>query len=260
MDLDTRARRAADGVRTSVQGVDPMAQITELRHEEHTRRRSKTVAAVVGTVVVVASAGWLVGWQSSGDPGSAPPASTPTTSPPNGEFQAGQPIGSHMNPPMEAKAPKSWAVDEDVAPWVRVTRGSLTVEIQGPMNGLITTVNGDCCYYPGFKNDGYANWLRTWGAGVDVLEDGMVAVEGEQVAQLTLRVRESPWFLGEVRGMAEVEGPWTELHKGDVVTITVLEVDGETMLVASHGAETGVEARELRSAHEFVLSTLELPD
>ena len=29
MNLDTRARRAADGVRASTQGVDPMGQVTE---------------------------------------------------------------------------------------------------------------------------------------------------------------------------------------------------------------------------------------
>lgn len=254
MDLDTRAWRAADGVRASAQGVDPMAQITELRREKQARRRSQAVAAVVGTVLVVAGAGWLVGSQVAGRADSPPPASTVATPLPGGGLKLGPSVGSHMNPPIEAHAPKQWVVDRDSAPYVRLTRGSMTIEIQGPIISLIEPTKWGA-NYPPIGPAGYAHWLRSNGARVVVLDDRTVMVDGEEVPQLTLMVRESPWYLGYA---GTRDAP--TLNEGDVVTITVIEVRGETILVASFGAESDGERAELRAATELVLSTMRLPE
>ncbi len=64
MSIDTRARRAADGVHASARGVNPMTQLVELKREVKTRQRTGMIvtAAVVLLIVVgtwAASTKWL---------------------------------------------------------------------------------------------------------------------------------------------------------------------------------------------------------
>ena len=72
MSIDTRVRRAADGVHASARGVNPMTQLLELKEESRSRRREGLVVAAVAVVVVVvgglfASARWL-GSDEASDP------------------------------------------------------------------------------------------------------------------------------------------------------------------------------------------------
>lgn len=236
-----------------------MAQMTELRREDKTRRRNSSALAAVGVTVLITGAGWFAMTQMGDDPDSAPPASTVTTPSPDGDLDVGLSVGSHMNPPIDAHAPKSWVVDADLEPVVRLTRGSMTIEIQGPMVGLIRPTNRGGANYPPIGPAGYAHWLRSNGAGVEVLEDQMVTVDGEQVPQLRVIVLESPWFLGEVPGMGDTDALWQTFNEADEVTITVIEVHGKPIVVASFGAETDADRAELQAATEFVLSTMKLP-
>ena len=158
---------------------------------------------------------------------------------------------------MQAKAPDSWEVSVDAGPRVRMTRGSMAIEIQGPIIGRIT-IDGRYFNYPPVPAEGYAYWLRDWSPAV--LEDRTITVDGKQVPQITREIQEDRWMLGEVAGMAGSDfGPWPILHEGDVVTVTVIEVKGKTMLVASYGAENDTERAHLQAATELVLSTLKLP-
>lgn len=61
MSIDTRARRAADGVRASAQGVNPMAQLGLLKREAKARRRAGVVFAVAVIAALVAAGGLLYG-------------------------------------------------------------------------------------------------------------------------------------------------------------------------------------------------------
>jgi hypothetical protein len=78
MSIDTRARRAADGVHASARGVDPMTQIVDLKREVKTRQRTGMVLTAAVVVVIVlgafaASTRWL------GTDESAPPAAPSVT-------------------------------------------------------------------------------------------------------------------------------------------------------------------------------------
>lgn len=63
MSIDTRARRAADGVRASARGVNPMTKLAQLKRDDKTRRRAGAVVAVA----VVATAVVLGGWFAAGN-------------------------------------------------------------------------------------------------------------------------------------------------------------------------------------------------
>lgn len=75
MSVDTRARRAADGVRASARGVNPMTQLAQLKREDKTRRRAAAVVAVAVVGATAVLGGWLVAGSrlASNDP--AQPAS-----------------------------------------------------------------------------------------------------------------------------------------------------------------------------------------
>jgi hypothetical protein len=52
---------------------------------------------------------------------------------------------------------------------------------------------------------------------------------------------------------------WPDYSKGERFTLTVIEVDGETMVVTSAAAASDPAWDELDAAHELVLSTMKLP-
>lgn len=267
MDLDTRARRAADGVRASARGVDPMAQITELRHEDKTRRRTNTLGAVGAMLVVAAvGVGWFVmqdGEESSGSP--AVPLSTPsgqaTTSEVN--LTPGRTVGAGLRPPLVAKAPDSWTVFKDGAfVWIDADGSNSTlphIDITGP---LVEVFDVDQRAGVPIPPEGYASWLREhpW---LEVLDDRTVVVDGQEFPQLTMRMDwkapedEVPvgrWTTGPLK-----RGEWPDFSKGERFTLTVIEVDGQTMVVTSAAADSDPAWDELDAGHELVLSTMKLP-
>lgn len=78
MSIDTRARRAADGVHASARGVNPMTQLVELKQEDKTRQRTGLILTTAVVLVVVlgtlaASTRWL------GTDDAAPPAGRSVT-------------------------------------------------------------------------------------------------------------------------------------------------------------------------------------
>ena len=82
MSLETRARRATHGAYATVQGVNPVAQLSELKQQAKTRRRTGViVAAAVVAVAVVAGGGWfaVANLGASDDPSqTVGPAPSPT--------------------------------------------------------------------------------------------------------------------------------------------------------------------------------------
>ena len=175
MNLDTRARRAADGVRASTRRVDPMAQITELRHEDQTRRRAKTTAVVLGATLVVAGAGWFAVTQVGGSSDSAPadPLSTPSADSVV-NLEPGPTVGTRMIPSLSATAPDSWGVFKN-GQYVNLggpgVMSGTAIEIDGPLLQVSAKSNSDTSISP----DEYASWLREH-PSLTVLDDRMVVI------------------------------------------------------------------------------------
>jgi hypothetical protein len=241
-----------------------MAQITELKHEEQTRRRTTRVVAVLGVTVLVAGAGWFAMSQLSTGSDTAPPASAPSPSISAFTLEPGPTVGTNLQPRLVAKAPDSWAVMQD-ADYVNLgTDAGMFVEIDGPILQVFDPEqNAGVSIPPG----GYASWLREH-PFLEVLDDQMVVVDGQRFPQLTMKVAGdipddselgSGVPLGRSFDMAESQR-WPKLRKGQVITQTVIEVDGKTMVVSSYGALDDAEQAELDAARDLVLSTMKLPD
>ena len=267
MNLDTRARRAADGVRASTGGVDPMAQMAELKHEDKTRRRTSAVVVVGTTVAVVAvGIGWFV-TQASGGQDSAPAA--PMSSPsavepaPTGDLEPGKTVGTQLSPQLVAKAPDSWAIFKD-AEYVNLGgTGGISVEIDGPLLQVDPKDNTGAPILP----DEYARRLRE-NPSLTVLDERTVVVDGHRFPQLTVQVaQDASDVIGDGLGVrlgkyadSSESGAWREFVRGAVVTQTPIEVGGQTMVVTASGAVGDTEQAELASALDLVLSTMRLPN
>lgn len=78
MSVDSRGRRASDGVRAATEGVNVMAQLTELQHQDKARRRDGILVAVGVAVLIVVGAGLGVNALVR-DAHEAVPATPPTT-------------------------------------------------------------------------------------------------------------------------------------------------------------------------------------
>lgn len=269
MNLDTRARRAADGVRASARGVDPMAQITELRHEDKSRRRTNTLGAVGAMLVVAAiGVGWLVtqgGEESNSSP--AVPLSTPsgpaTTSDIN--LKPGRTVGAGLQLPLVAKAPDSWSVWKDGAfVWLDAdgTRSTIThIQISGPVVQVFDSEQQSGVPIP---SGGYANWLRE-NPTLDVVDDRMVVVDGQRFPQVTVTMADDApgkqFRLGRTAGKIIIREDWPDYNRDEVVTETVIEVEGKTMVVSAVGTPfDSAGADVLDEGLALVLSTMKLPN
>jgi hypothetical protein len=73
MSIDTRARRAADGVHASTRGINPMTQIVDLHREVKTRQRTG-VAVTAAVVLVLVAGAFALGARFIGSDETAPPA------------------------------------------------------------------------------------------------------------------------------------------------------------------------------------------
>ena len=240
-----------------------MTQITELKHEDKTRRRTNALA-IAGAMLVVGALG--VGWfasQAGGGSDSSPavPASTRSASAlPEVNLEPGQTVGTRLQPPLVAKAPDSWAVFKDDA-YVNLGAEDMGpfVEIDGPLLEVFDPKQDTGVAIP---PDGYANWLRenTW---LEVLDDRMVVVDGDRFPQLTVTMAadapDAEFRLGRYADTSHGER-WPDFNWDEVVTQTVIEVDGETMVVTSIGTASDPAPAELAAALELVLSTMKLPN
>jgi hypothetical protein len=97
-----------------------------------------------------------------------------------------------------------------------------------------------------------------------VIVDRMVVVDGDRFPQLTMMMA---WdALGdEVPLGASTDDPirreqWPDFNKGERFTLTVIEVDGKTMVVTSAASASDSAWDELDAGHELVLSTMKLPN
>ena len=166
MNLDTRARRAADGVRASARGVDPMAQITELRHEDKTRRRTTSTLAVARR-----DRWWWPGpdgsrrrsWAARPTRSPADPLSTPSASDLRGR------LSSPARPWAPGCSSRSWprprvldGLSKDGAfVWLDVDGRTYTmpqIQIDGPARAGVRP-GAAAPVFPS-RPSGYANWLR----------------------------------------------------------------------------------------------------
>lgn len=245
-----------------------MAQIAELRREDKTRRRTTSTMAVLGATLVVAGSGWFAASQLGGsDTPPADPVSTPTPSASAVAVKPGLTVGTHLQPRLVAKAPKSWVVVDNAGSVLldsNVSYYNPQILIAGP---LLKVYDPDRNTGVDIPADGYAQWLREH-PNLTVLADRMVLIDGRQYPQLTLKVDDDApsgyagVLLGKFDGADvwdQVGWPWDQVLWGAVFTETVIDVDGQIMVVKSSGARNDVEQAELEAALDLVLSTMQLP-
>lgn len=245
-----------------------MAQITELKHEDKTHRRTSALA-VAGAMLLVAALG--VGWfvmqnGDEADSGPAVPLSTPsaTATSLGINLKPGETVGTKLNFPLTAKAPASWTVSDD-SDWVYLDVDGLDdtlphLDITGPILKVFDPKQRTGVPIP---PEGYASWLREH-PRLEVLDDRMVVVDGEQFPQLSMRM---DWADpgDEVPLGTPIEKPvprpqWPDFTKGERFTLTVIEVDGKTMVVTTAAQASDATWDELDAGHELVLSTMKLPN
>jgi hypothetical protein len=112
---------------------------------------------------------------------------------------------------------------------------------------------------------GYAKWLLDHPL-LTLVSSRPVTVDGVRTRQLTFRVdRDAADAYEDGLPLARNGGygtryPWEVVWPGETFTETILEVDGETMLVNAAGAESADERAERDAALDLVLSTMRLPD
>src|SRR3954469_20478375 len=103
MNLDTRARRAAEELRGATGAVVPMTRIAQLKRADSTRRKSNQMLAVVGVIALLACVGWFatVRLGHTATPMPAGPIPTPhATASFNGvDLQPGPKVGAELQPP-----------------------------------------------------------------------------------------------------------------------------------------------------------------
>ena len=214
--------------------------------------------AAVGAVALVAGTGWFAASQLSVGSDTAPPASVPSPSASAFTLEPGPTVGTGLQPRLVAKAPESWAVYQDDDYVNLGADAGMFIEINGPVLQVFDPEQNTGVSIPA---DGYASWLRDH-PSLAVLDDRMVVVDGQRVPQLTMKVADdtgSGVLLGRSADMAE-SARWPRFGPGAVVTQTVIEVDGKTMVVTSYGALNDSEQAELDAASELVLSTMKLPN
>ncbi len=105
MSVNSRGRRASDGVRAATEGVDVMAQLSELQRQDKVRRRDSILVAVGVVLLIVVGAGWgvnaLVRNASEVVP-ATPPVTSPTPSPQLLTYGSGD-IGVEITQPSEVE-------------------------------------------------------------------------------------------------------------------------------------------------------------
>jgi hypothetical protein len=256
-----------------------MAQMTELKHEEKTRRRTTSTVAVLGVTLAVAATGWFAVSQLGGGRSTSPadPAPTPTAA----SLEAGLRVGNRLEPKLVARAPDSWEVPADERyVWMDSDGDPYgpTVQIGGPVVKVWDTYRDR----PGLLSIGgcfsmmggcfsYAEYLRSHPA-LDLLDERVVTVDGRQFVQLTFEVKadapDTPGYDGVILGKfdgIDTGQAWDEVEQGTVFTETVIElapgrVDNPTMVVKAAGADAESELTEQAAALDLVLSTMKLPD
>ena len=242
-----------------------MAQITELKHEDKTRRRNAGALAAVGVAALVAGTGWFAASQLGADSDTAPPASVPSPSASAFTLEPGQPVGTRLQPPMEAKAPASWTVWKDGAfVWIDAdgTESTMThIYIGGPIVEVFDPEQKTGVPIPA---EGYAEWLRT-NPTLDVVDDRMVVVDGQRFPQLTVTMADDApgeqFRLGRTTGTIIIREDWPDYNRDEVVTETVIETQGKTMVVSAVGTPFDSAGEEqLDEGLALVLSTMKLPN
>ena len=84
MSVDSRGQRASQGVRAATEGVNVMAQLTDLQRQDRVRRRDGVLVAVGVVLLIVVGAAWGVNAlvrNSSEVVPATPPVTSPTSSP-----------------------------------------------------------------------------------------------------------------------------------------------------------------------------------
>ncbi len=280
MNLDTRARRAADGVRASTQGVDPMGQVTELKHADKARRRNGTALGGLIALLVIAGVAWFATSSLGGGNDALPAGQDP--SPSTNEvatpftYQPGTEVGTKLNPPLVTNAPKGWDIPADES-YVWLGNGiglGPHIEISGPMLGVYDQETGksvkvpDSRCTPGVSGpycSGYAAWLREH-PSFTVIATQVVTIDGEQFPQLTLRANDDAApaagydgvLLGSFKGSG-TDQSWDQVNAGETFTETVLVFGNKTMVVKASGAQTPGQQTELDAALAGVLNSMTLP-
>lgn len=245
-----------------------MVQITELKHEDKSRRRTTSTMAVLGAALVVAGTGWFAvsNLRASDSVVPTEPLSTPSASASAVILEPGSTVGANLLVPLRAKAPDSWKVFADEGyVWIDADGEPLGMSIQigGPVLKVWDPEREAAVAVPA---GGFANWLRSHPYLEVKGESFGTTSSGAEITVMRLGVDvDAPpvsgydgVLLGKYGGIPEGQ-PWDEVARGVTLTETVIELDGGTMVVKASGARTEDEQAELDAALDLVLSTMTVP-
>ena len=200
-----------------------------------------------------------------------------------GRSQPDVQVGSQLQADITASVPEGWSVGADSG-YVQLVNDSapgLAIRIGGPIVSVWDSEAGKgvdlppnvCSNYPE-RCPSYADWLRTHRA-LSLLDDGMVPIDGLEIPQLQLRVNDNaPVVNRPNNGLYETDGlrlagyvgagsgwpDWPVYSRGQIFTVTIIELKGQTYVVEALGADDDVwQLAQLDVALDVVLDTMEVP-
>jgi len=263
MNLDTRASRAADGVRASSIGLDPMTALSDLKQENTNRRRARAAGLAATLVVVVGLGAWLV----AGPRGGAEPAPGPLTSVSSGPSQAthddgGTAVGQELRPVLPAAVPSGWSISCDCGfVWLAHPDGPV-IETSSALVAASDPVTGKDLALP----RDLPAWLHahTW---LTVTSDTTVLVGGLPARKITFTAKStlppaptSDGLHRLVKASGIPQGqPWFIAEEGKTGTWVIIPRGHGYQLVTAFGADTAATRAELAKGLSDYLASVRLP-
>jgi hypothetical protein len=257
MSLETRTRHATDGARASIGGVDSRAALDVMLRRASARRRASRIVPLCAVVLLVAGGAWLVTADLTGAKGAPPPTMQPNGVQPTPSHVPTAPVGAGLQAGLMAEVPAGWEVYADGR---SVELGSASTV--GPILsiGELAQVFDPRRHRPVAPPADYVDWLRhhPW---LEVLEDTTVEVDGNQVPELTLRVRDDarttgdhPAFLhfGRLAG----ESNFDTLNPTRVFRVVELPVGDRTVVVTAYVGLSALDKDQTFAALDELLGTI----
>jgi hypothetical protein len=266
MNLDIRAQRAADGVRTSTIGLNPMTALSDLKQENTNRRRARA-AGLAGTLAVVVALGaWLVTGPRNGAAPTPGPLTSSSTSPSQVATETrgdgGTAVGLELRPTLPSVVPQGWTISCDCGfVWLARPDGPV-IEVSSALVAASDPVTGKDLAPP----RDLAAWLHAhpW---LTVTSDTTVLVDGKPARKITFTATSnlptSPTSDGlhrlmKASGIPQGQ-PWFVAEAGKSGTWVILPAGHGYQLVTAFGAEDAAQKAELAKGLSDYLASIRLP-
>jgi hypothetical protein len=267
MSTEIRAQRAADGLRASSQGVDTVAQLTQLKTTHRNRNMGTAIAAAVLFVAVIAGGFFFAGRESANPAPPAGPSPTAVAGPGAGldvpvsatAIPAGYRIGRDNTAAVDIVGPpRVVPADEVTYPGESIGQAVISIGVPGEVVDTEPTQNG----FYGLMDApaDLTSWIRT-NKFVVVKSERAVTVDGRPGTQfvLTQSAVARTAFPGSSGSVSLATGGnnfRVALHQGYAV-VTVIPVDSIPLVVVAN--TYGTPTDQLQADLNTVLDGLKIP-